>query len=132
LLQDLWRQSYKIPNTNIFPTTITPIQDSALPSAGYVNLDDVDITVFSLDGNLDLAPGVIDAIGVGTTIWAAKINNYDWNVYRCNAVPGFVSIVSSNLNTTSVVKFTQPHGLVQNDVDVIRFFDNAVNGDYKV
>ena len=131
-LQDLWRQSYKIPNTDIFPTTSIPIQDAALPSAGYVNLDDVDITVFSLDGNLGLAPGVIDTIGVGTTIWAAKINNYDWNVYRCNAVPGFVSIVSSNLNTTSVVKFTQPHGLAQNDVVVIRFFNNAVNGVYKV
>ena len=132
LLQDLWSQSYKIPNTDIFPTTTVPVQDASLPTAGYVSLDDVDITVFSIDAQLNLAFGVLDTIGVGTTIWAAKVNAYDWNIYRCASVPGFVSIISSNLNATSVVKFTEPHGLNINDVIVIRFFDDAVNGVYRV
>jgi len=132
LLQDLWRQSYKIPNTDIFTTTLVPIQDSSLPSAGYVNIDDVDITVFSLDGQLNLAPGVIDTIGVGTTIWAAKVNAYDWNVYRCNRVNGYVESVSSNLNSTSYVTFSQQHGLTVHDIIVIRFFDSSVDGVYRV
>ena len=132
LLQDLWRQSYKITSTDIFPTITTSVQDTALPGAGYVNLDDVDITVFSLDANLNLAAGVLDTIGVGTTIWAAKINSYDWGVYRCTQVPGFVSLVSSNLNDTSIVKFTQKHNLSMHDVFVIRNFDINVNGVYKV
>ena len=132
LLSDLWRQSYKIPNTNIFPTTTTPVQDYSLPSAGYVNLNDVDITVFSIDARLSLAPGVLDTIGVGTTIWAAKVNEYDWNVYRCSPVPGNISIISPNLNSTSVVKFSQQHLLNVNDVIVIRYFDDTVNGVYRV
>lgn len=132
LLENLWRQSYKLSSTDILPTTITPIQDSALPTAGYVNLDDVDITVFSLTGNLNLAPGVLDTTGVGTTIWAAKINSYNWGVYRCNSVPGFVNAVTNNLNSTSVVSFTKAHGLTPGDVVVIRFFDSAVDGVYHV
>lgn len=132
LLSDLWRQSYKIPNTNIFPTTTELIQDSALPTAGYVDLNDIDITVFSLDARLQLAPGVLDTIGVGTTIWAAKVNQYDWNVYRCAPVPGRVAIVSANLNSTSVVKFAEQHQLSINDVIVIRNFDDLVNGVYRV
>ena len=132
LLSDLWRQSYKIPTTDVFPTTIVPIQDSALPTAGYVNLVDVDITVFSLDATLSLAPGVIDTIGVGTTIWAAKINAYDWGVYRCMRVPGFVKQVSTNLNSTSVVTFTGKHNLSVADVVVIRNFADNVDGVYRV
>jgi len=132
LLENLWRQSYKLSSTDILPTTITPVQDTALPTAGYVNLDDVDITVFSLAANLNLAPGVIDTIGVGTTIWAAKINGYDWGVYRCSSVPGFVNAVTNNLNSTSVASFTKPHGLTPSDVIVIRFFNSDVDGVYHI
>ena len=132
LLSDLWRQSFKIPNTNIFPTTTGSVQDTALPSAGYVNLDDVDLTVFSLDANLNLAPGVLDTIGVGTTIWAAKSNAYDWNVYRCAAIPGFVSQFTTNLNSTGTVTFTKKHGLSVGDIIVIRNFNSNVNGIYRV
>jgi len=132
LLSDLWRQSYKIPTTDVFPTTTTPIQDSALPTAGYVNLDDVSLTVFSLDANLDLAPGVLDSIGVGTTIWAAKINAYDWGVFRCMPVPGSVEQVTSNLNSTAVVTFTGKHNLSLNDVIVIRNFASNVDGVHRV
>jgi hypothetical protein len=47
LYTNFWRQSYKITSPDVFPTTTTSIQDAALPTAGYVSLDDVDITVFS-------------------------------------------------------------------------------------
>lgn len=132
LLSNLWRQSYKITSTDILPTTTTPIQDSSLPSAGYVNLDDVDITVFSLDTRLSLAPGVLETIGVGTTIWAAKINSYDWGVYRCNSVPGFVSSAATNLDATSTLSFTKAHGLSVGNIVIVRFFNSAVDGVYTV
>ena len=132
LLSDLWRESYKIPNTDIFTTTTTSIQDAALPSAGYVSLDDVDITVFSLDGQLSLDPGVINTIGVGTTVWAAKVNKYDWGVYRCADVPGHISSITTNLNASSIVQFTEKHNLNLNDVIIIRFVDSTVDGVYKV
>jgi hypothetical protein len=132
LLNNLWRESYKLTSTDILPTTTTTIQDSALPSAGYVNLDDVDITVFSLLGDLGISPAVLETIGVGTTIWAAKSNSYDWNIYRCSGVPGRIQTISSNLDTTNTVTFTQPHGLAIDDIIVIRFVDDTINGVYRV
>lgn len=132
LYTDLWRESYKINSTDVFPTTTTPVQDAALPTAGYVSLDDVDITVFNLDARLSLAPGVLNTIGVGTTIWAAKINAYDWGVFRCMPVPATVELVTTNLNTTSVVKFNKKHNLASGNIFVIRNFDSAVDGVYRV
>jgi hypothetical protein len=125
LYSDLWRESYKVTSPEIFPTTTVQVTDSALPSAGYVNLDDVDVTVFSLDGQLGLAPGVLDTIGIGTTIWAAKSNRYDWNIYRSSAVPGYVNSAQSNLNGTTIITFSQAPELVVDDIVVIRFFDPA-------
>ena len=132
LLQNLWRESYKLTSTDIFTTTTAPVQDYALPTAGYVNLNDVDVTVFSLDGALGTAPGVLNSLGVGTIIWTAKVNKYDWNVYRCNAVPGHVTTVTSNLNATAIVEYSTQHGLSKDDTTVIRFFDDTVDGIYKV
>jgi hypothetical protein len=132
LLSDVWRQSYKLPNTDILPTTLSTPTDTALPTAGYVNLDDVDLTVFSLTGDLGVFPAVLETIGVGTTIWAAKSNSYDWNIYRCSSVPGFVGAVTSNLNATSTVTFSGAHNLSVDNIIVIRFFDERVNGVYRV
>jgi hypothetical protein len=133
LLENVWRESYKLTSTDIFPTTLlSGDSDTALPSAGYVNIDDVDVTVFSLQGQLALAPGVLDTIGVGTTIWAAKSNSYDWNIYRCNSVPGSINSITSNLDTTSSVRFTKPHGLSNDDIIIVRFVNASVDGVYRV
>ena len=131
LLDNVWRQSYKLPNTDILPTTVTSITDTALPSAGYVNIDDVDITVFDINNPSSIAAN-IDSVGVGTKIWVAKTNSYDWNVYRCEETPGFVSSVSDNLDGTSLVTFTKPHGLSRGDLLIIRFFNSAIDGVYRV
>jgi hypothetical protein len=132
LLENLWRESYKLTSTDILPTTTTSVQDSALPTAGYVNLDDVDITVFSLLGELGIPPAVLDTVGVGTTIWAAKSNSYDWNIYRSTGVPGRILNIASNLDTTSTVTFSQPHGLSVNSIIIIRYVNDQVNGVYRV
>ena len=132
LLKDIWRASSPLTSPDIFPATTQVPTDTALPTAGYVNLDDVDITVFSLEDNLQLAPGVLDIIGIGTTIWAAKVNSYNWDVYRCNSVPGYLTEISSNLNGTSNFQFTKSHGLLPNSVIIVRFFSDTIDGVYRV
>jgi hypothetical protein len=129
---DLWRESYNVTSPEIFPTTTVAVSDTALPSAGYVNLDDVDITVFDLEGQLGLAAGVLNTIGIGTTIWAAKSNTYDWNVYRTAKVSGYINLVTPNLNGTTIVTFTQAHGLSVGNIIVIRYVDSTVDGVYRV
>ena len=128
----LWRESYNVTSPEIFPTTTVQVTDIALPSAGYVNLDDVDITVFDLEAHLGLADGVLNTIGIGTTVWAAKSTTYDWNVYRSTKVSGYINSATPNLNGTTIINFTQPPGLAVGDVVIIRFLDATVNGVYRV
>jgi len=130
-LSDVWRQSYKLTSTEILPTTTELPTDVGLPTAGYVNLNDADITVFDITNNASLNAN-IDAINVGTSIWVAKINDYDWNIYRAQAVPGQIQHVCDNLNGTSRVIFSSNHGLVASDKLIIKFFDVEVNGVYQV
>jgi hypothetical protein len=131
LVSDIWRQSYKITSPDILPTTTTLPTDIALPTAGYVNLEDVDITVFDID-NTDSLAANIDSIGVGTNIWVAKVNAYDWDIYRTESVPGTINHVCDNLDGTSLVIFSGQHGLSAQDQLIIRFFDPEVNGVYTV
>ena len=131
LLSDVWRQSYKLTSPNILPTTTTLPTDTALPTAGYVNLNDVDITVFDIN-DVDSLQQNIDNIEVGTSVWVAKVNNYDWNIYRAEAVPGSIQHVCDNLNGTSRVIFSKQHGLSVGDKLIIKFFDIEVDGVYQV
>ena len=133
LLQNVWQSSVKLTSSDIFPTTTTLPTDIGLPTAGYVNFEDVDLNVFDLE-TLQLVSSQLSstAIGVGTTIWVAKINNHDWNVYRTSLVPGSITSVSNNLNGRALVQFTKPHGLSAGDILIIKFFDTAVDGVYRV
>ena len=131
LLNDLWRESYKISSPNFLTTTTTSVTDTALPSAGYVNIDDVDITVFSLDDPSNISAN-LDTVGNGTRIWVAKTNSYDWNVYRATQTPGRISRVNDNLDGTSLVTFTQIHNLKVGDLLIVRFFNDSFNGVYRV
>jgi hypothetical protein len=131
LVSDIWKQSYNITSPDILPVTTTLPTDIALPTAGYVNLNDVDITVFDID-NTDSLAANINSIGVGTNVWVAKINAYDWAIYRTQAVPGTINHVCDNLDGTSLVIFSGQHGLTVNDKLVIRFFDTEVDGVYTV
>ena len=131
LLSDIWRQSYKITSTDILPTTTELPTDIGLPTAGYVSLDDVDLTVFDINNTASLDEN-IDSIEVGTSIWVAKINDYDWNIYRAEAVPGIIKHVCDNLDGTSRVIFNKQHGLSVGDKLIIKFFDTEVDGVYTV
>ena len=131
LLSDVWKESFKLTSPDILPTTTELPTDTALPSAGYVNLDDVDLTTFDIEDPASLEAN-INNIEVGTSLWVARVNDYDWNIYRTEAVPGTVSHVCDNLNNTSLVIFTADHGLTVGDRIIIRFFDTAVDGVYDV
>jgi hypothetical protein len=131
LLSDLWRESYKLTSPDFLTTTTVTTTDTVLPTAGYVNVNDVDITVFSLDDPSNIS-AAIDTIGNGTRIWVAKTNSFDWNVYRATQVTGQVARVTDNLDGTSLVTFTQSHNLVPGDLLIIRYFNTAVDGVYRV
>ena len=131
VLGQLWKQSYVFPNTNILPTFLPSITDTALPSAGYVNIDDVDITVFNLNQPNTIAAD-INNIGEGTKIWVAKTNNYDWNIYRTSKIAPRMISLQDNLDGSGLATFTDAHGRSKDDLIIIRYFNSQVNGVYRV
>lgn len=131
LLQNVWKSSQPLTSPNILPTTYNVITDQNLPSAGYVNLDDVDLTLFDFSNPAALTP-YLDSIKVGTTVWAAKVNSYDWNIYSTELVPGQIISVSDNLNGQSLVTFSRAHTLSVSNPLIIKQFDTAINGVYTV
>jgi hypothetical protein len=131
LLSQVWRQSYRLTSPNFLPTTTDSNFKNALPSAGYVNLDDADITVFDINDPTALN-SQFDSIQVGTTVWVAKVNDFDWNIYRTVAVPGAINHVCDNLNGTSRVIFNDQHNLVAGNKLIIKFFDTEIDGVYTV
>jgi len=131
-VKNLWKTSYNITSSDILPTTYENSNlPQALPTAGYVCLEDVDVTVFDIND-----PTAIDAkinnIGTGTYIWIAKINSYNWGVYRVEDVPGQMISLTDNLNSTAIVQFNAAHGLSYGDLIIIKYFNQGVNGVYRV
>ena len=131
LVENIWKSSTKITSPDILPTTLITPTDKSLPTAGYVNLDDVDVTLFDFNAAFD-NPDVLAEIGINTTIWVARVNNYDWNIYKSEQVPGIITTVSDNLNDRALVQFDQQHELTVGDILIIKYFDSAINGIYRV
>ena len=131
LYQDLWKSSYKVTNNSIFPTTTELNSDTQLPSAGYVSEDDVDIQVFQIDqpGSLN---NNLENIEIGTSIWSAKINEFDWGVFRATGVSGIITQANDNLNGFIELVFEKEHNLSVGSRIVIRQFNPQINGSYTV
>jgi hypothetical protein len=131
LIGNLWKQSYKIPTTEILTELETQSVDNTLPSAGYVNLDDVEITVFDINDPASINQS-LDQIGIGTRIWAAKINDYDWGIFRCYGISSNIIELTSNLDGTSTATFAGAHNLTAGSLVIIKQFNSDVDGVYRV
>jgi hypothetical protein len=131
LLNQVWKQSYRLTSPDYLPTTVDRNFKNALPTAGYVNINDADITVFDINDSESL-DAEFDNIVSGTVVWVAKTNSVDWNIYRTVAVPGQIQHVCDNLNGTSRVIFSNDHDLVTGDKLIIKSFDTEINGIYTV
>ena len=102
-----------------------------LPVAGFVNLDDVDATIFSMQNYQDLT-SIIDNIGTGFKIWVARDFDNNWNVYRATNIHAPVIFLSYNINSIAQFVTTSDHGLVEGDIIAIKNFDTRFNGVYQV
>ena len=105
--------------------------ENDIPSAGFVNLNDVDATIFDLSNFIDLN-SQIDNIGSGFTIWCSKDFNLDWNVYRVSETNNFVTLASNALD--GLVSFTTKdhHKLSAGSVILIKNFNTVFDGFYQV
>lgn len=98
--------------------------DEVLRSAGYVHLDDVIETGYSVDNFNDAA---INAIYRNDYIWVANKDN-KWDVFTPVPVASQVVSASNNLNGTVTIVFNAPHGILTNQVIGLQNFDTRFDG----
>jgi len=130
-LSQIYKSSYKVNDDNILPTTDYLNVENSLPNAGFVNIDDVTIRVNELS-DLTTVQANLAKINEGTKIWVARDNSYSWNVYRTTVLDAEPVLIADNLDGTATLTFNGFHTLVKDDIAVIRFFDDDVDGAYKV
>ena len=105
--------------------------DNDVPTAGYVNIDDVDATIFDLADYKEL-DSIIGQVGSGYTIWVAKDFQRRWNVYRVTETD--IQVVEVDNLLDGYIKFRTDitHGVEENSVILIRNFGPAFDGFYQV
>jgi len=154
-IDNIYKQSNKNTTTNIFPELTEVITDVALPSAGYVNSDDIDVSIFNLDDLTSLTEQ-LDKVRDGAYVWVAKSNKYDWNVYRCSLLrsqpvfvypdelttttidyrvrqdnPKLVSVID-NLNGTLTLEFDLTVDLHKDELIIVKYFNDTINGAHQI
>ncbi len=129
-VERLYKESVRFSNSNILPELTRSRPDTDLPSAGFVNRDDVDFQVFSFE---DIESEIsFDEIGPGNTVWVAKDSEFDWNVYYVGKLNARIIQLDDNLNGQSRVTFSAFHGLVPGDKIIIKSFSTGINGYYEI
>lgn len=126
-LSSLKNYGRSVTSANILPTMIG-FQPEILPSAGYVNLDDVVATGYNIDV---LSDSLINTVYKNDYIWVADSNN-TWDIYTPVSMEILLKIVYNNLNGTLIFTFNKDHNLSEKDPIGILNFDERINGFYKV
>jgi hypothetical protein len=138
IYSSLYNQVNEIYKTSITnwtpPFLVNRTSDSSysddIQTAGFVNIDDVDYTMFDISDITTLNISVED-IGVGSTIWTANDYNRDWNVYRVDDTNINVIEVNNALNNNVLFTTNKYHNLSVGDTVIIKNF-NQFNGFYKI
>jgi hypothetical protein len=128
---------YKVDDLSTFNSDLylnrdaSSIYENDILTAGYVNINDIDHTLFDLSfyGDLNSSLG---NIGIGSKIWNAKDYTGDWNVYRVNSTDVSLLKLVYGVNNVAMLTTKQPHGFATGDLLVIKGFDPMVDGVYQV
>lgn len=110
--------------------TNNSVRSDDIKTAGYVNIDDVNFTVFDLS-NINTLNQELETINVGSVIWTAKNYNNDWDVYKIGQQAAKVLSIKNALNNTVTVTTGTPHNY-QIDDTVLLTAVNRFSGFYRV
>lgn len=105
----------------MFDVYDTSADKVTLPTAGYVNLADVDATIFDMADYRTLS-STLAGIGTGYTIWTAKDFSGSWNVYRVTETGVAVSALTYSMDNLAVVSTDLAHNLIAGDIVAIKGF----------
>lgn len=130
-LSDVYKSSKQLTSSSVYPLVSTVEPQDLLPTAGFVNPSDVDLTVFSI-ADLSTLNDNLSKLNAGAKVWVAKANRHEWDVYQVTAIVAQVTAVVDAFNGLALVQFNDAHNLLAGDILVIRNFDPVVNGAHRV
>ena len=93
-----------------------------LPTAGYVNVDDVNTTIFDLSAYTE-TPAVVP----GNHIWVAKDNTKKWNVFRVTDTHLTATLLTYVLDQYAQLTFNAAHSLAVGDYIILKNFNVDLN-----
>lgn len=134
-LYSIFNYGRPIDSPDVLPTISPTEPSSLLPTAGYVNYNDVKMSSYFYSGlsNARNASGVrvpISKFYVRDYVWLA---NYlaDWQVYTPVSLGSIIN-AKNNLNGTVTITFSQAHNLTKYQLFAILNFNTQINNYYIV
>jgi len=126
-MHNLTNYGRTLASNNILPQ-VDPDSIDYLPSAGYVNLDDVIEIGYRIN---DFSDAAITGVYKNDYLWVANKNS-TWDVYTPVSSGALVTSVVNNLNDTVAVIFDKPHALLEGQSLGILNFDSRIDGYHTV
>lgn len=117
-------------STAIYNDRVDDFYINDLPTAGYVNVDDVDYTIFDIN-NIDLTTSV-NTIGAGNKVWVAKDINGQWEVLRTNETHLLGLSITYTLDSYASLHLNSKHSFVAGDLLILKYFNSKFDGMYEV
>ena len=115
-------------STSLYANRIDTDYMTDVPTAGYVNIQDVDYTVFDI--NKFTAP--LTMLGVGDKIWTAKNGNGQWDVLRVNETNLIAVSLTYMQDNYGKLLFDNQHNFKAGDSLVLKYFNPRFDGVYIV
>jgi len=117
-----------VTTTSLYSNRVDPVYMTDLPDVGYVNLNDVDYTIFDITKpELDLT-----ALGAGDYAWVAKDIENNWNILRVNESNLTAESLTYILDSNAQLTFNYTHTFSVGDILVLKYFSSAFDGVYEV
>jgi len=124
-----------ISNVDVLPTIEPTSPSTLLPSAGYVNFNDVKMASYFYSG----LSSAINSVGTLVPINKFYVRDYawlanylsEWKVFTPASL-GAVTNAKNNLNNTVTITFSQAHNLSRYQLFAIVNFDTNINNYYIV
>lgn len=129
--KELWARPFDSKPIRFINRPLNSVYENDIQSAGYVNLDDVDATVF--DGtSYEILDNKLGEISSGYIVWVAKDINKDWNIYRASETDSQIDSLAYGLDNTGTITTVEVHEFEINQTIIIKNFNQNFNGFYKI
>jgi hypothetical protein len=130
-IKDLINYERPPASANFLPLyTINYTVDRGLPSAGYVNLDDVKLSEYYFE-DLNLNNDNNKTLYRGDNVWIANYKT-DWGIFSAESLQTQIIRATYTQNGEIIFTFAGPHNLVKNDLFTVVNFNSNLDKFYTV